>query len=38
MAHVYKLPTDLVATGVTLARPQSDQPFAFLFSEFENKY
>jgi CTP synthase (UTP-ammonia lyase) len=38
MAHVYKLPTDLVATGVARARPQSAQPFAFLSSEFENKY
>jgi hypothetical protein len=28
MTHVYKLPTDLVVTGVARARPRSAQPFA----------
>jgi len=36
MAHVYNLPTDLVATGVARARPRSAQLFPFLPSEFEN--
>ena len=38
MAHVYKLPTDLVATGVARAHPRSAQPLSFLPSEFENKH
>jgi hypothetical protein len=38
MAHVYKLPIDLVASGVARARPRPAQPFAFRPSEFENNY